>query len=92
MFRQSISFHVAQMIEIAYYNERTNNIGFFFRAVACFSLPCKIISFILTSVSFLGKIEPTKMTWLRMCGFIAQLVEHRTGIPGGEGVRIPLKP
>ena len=33
----------------------------------------------------LGKIEPTKMTWLPMCGFIAQLVEHRTGIRGGHG-------
>ena len=28
--------------------------------------------------SFMGKIEPTKMTWLPMCGVIAQLVEHRT--------------
>ena len=34
--------------------------------------------------SFMGKIEPTKMTWLPMCGFIAQLVEHRTGIHRGH--------
>ena len=33
----------------------------------------------------MGKIEPTKMTWLAVCGFIAQLVEHRTGIRGGHG-------
>ena len=26
-------------------------------AIACFSLPCKIISFILSSISFMGKIE-----------------------------------
>ena len=34
---------------------------------------------------FLGKMEPITMTWLPMCGFIAQLVEHRTGIRGGPG-------
>ena len=33
----------------------------------------------------MGKIEPTKVTWLPMCGFIAQFVEHRTGIHGGTG-------
>ena len=33
----------------------------------------------------MGKIEPTKMTWLPMCGLITQLVEHRTGIRGGHG-------
>ena len=55
------------------------------RAIACFSPSCKIISFILSSISFMEKIEPTKMTWLPMCGFIAQLVEHRTGIRGGHG-------
>ena len=45
----------------------------------------EIISFILSSIFFMGKIEPTKMTWLPMCGFIAQLVEHRTSIHGGHG-------
>ena len=34
----------------------------------------------------------TKMTWLPMCGFIAQLVEHRTGISRRSWVGIPLKP
>ena len=46
-----------------------------------------------TSISFMGKIEPTKMTWLPMCGFIAQLIEHRTGpctgIRGGHGEMRP---
>ena len=35
----------------------------------------------------MGKIEPTKMTWLSMCGFIAQLVEHHTGICRGHGFK-----
>ena len=33
-----------------------------------------------------------KLTSLPMCGFIAQLVEHRTGISPRSRVRIPLKP
>ena len=45
-----------------------------------------IHQFILSSISIVEKIEPTKMTWLPMCGFIAQLVEHRTDISrGGHG-------
>ena len=36
----------------------------------------------------MGKIELTKMTWLPMCGFIAQLVEHGTGIRGGHGFEL----
>ena len=38
--------------------------------------------FIYTSRHFTphGRHEPNKLTWLPMCGFIAQLVEHRTGI------------
>ena len=33
----------------------------------------------------MGKIEPTKMTWFpAMFDFIAQLVEHRTGIHRGH--------
>ena len=55
------------------------------RAIACFSPPFKIISLILSYNSFMGKIEPTKMTWLPMCDFIGQLVEHRTGIREGHG-------
>ena len=47
------------------------------RAIACFSPSCKTISFILSSISFVGNIEHTNMTWLPMCGFIARLVEHR---------------
>ena len=33
-----------------------------------------------TSLHCTGKYELNKLTWLPMCGFIAQLVEHRTGI------------
>ena len=55
------------------------------RAIACFSPPCKITPFILPSISFIGKVEPTKMTWLPMCSFIAHFVEQRTGIRGGHG-------
>ena len=33
----------------------------------------------------MGKTERTKMTWLPMCGFMAELVEHRIGIRGGLG-------
>ena len=55
------------------------------RVIACFSPPCKIISFILSPISFMGKIEPTKMTCLPVCGFIAQLVVHRTSMHGGHG-------
>ena len=38
--------------------------------------------FIYTSHHFLphGRYELNKLTFLPMCGFIAQLVEHRTGI------------
>ena len=38
--------------------------------------------FIYTSHHFTphGRYELNKLTWLPMCGFIAQLVEHRTGI------------
>ena len=32
-----------------------------------------------------GRYELNKLTLLPMCGFIAQLVEHRTGIRGGHG-------
>ena len=39
-----------------------------------------------------GRYELNKLTSLPMCGFIAQLVEHRTGIAEVTGVRIPLKP
>ena len=34
---------------------------------------------------YTGKNELNKLTLLPMCGFIAQLVEHRTGIRGGHG-------
>ena len=33
-----------------------------------------------TSFPCTGRYEPNKLTWLPMCGFIAQLVEHRIGI------------
>ena len=33
-----------------------------------------------TSFHCTGRYELNKLTSLRMCGFIAQLVEHRTGI------------
>ena len=38
-----------------------------------------------------GHDELNKLTSLPMCGFIAQLAEHRTGIRGVHGTRIPLK-
>ena len=38
-----------------------------------------------TSLHCTGKNELNKLTSLPMCGFIAQLVEHRTGIRGGHG-------
>ena len=45
-----------------------------------------IISYKLHIISFLtGRYELNKVTSLPMCGFIAQLVEHRTGIRGGHG-------
>ena len=37
-----------------------------------------------------GRYEPNELISLPMCGFIAQLVEHRTGI-AEVTVRIPLK-
>ena len=39
-----------------------------------------------------GRYEFSKLTSLPMCAFIAQLVEHRTGISRRSRVRIPLKP
>ena len=49
--------------------------------------------FIYTSHHFTphGRYELNKLTSLLMCGFIAQLVEQRTG-NGRSRVRIPLKP
>ena len=49
--------------------------------------------FIYTSHHFTphGRYELNKLASLPMCGFIAQLVEHRTGIVEVTG-RIPLKP
>ena len=45
-----------------------------------------IISFPLHITSLLtGKYELHKLTSLPKCGFIAQLVKHRTGIRGGHG-------
>ena len=43
--------------------------------------------FIYTSHHFTpdGRYELNKLTSLPMCSFIAQLVEHRTGIRGGHG-------
>ena len=44
------------------------------------------ISYILHIISLLtGRYELNKLTLLPMCGFIAQLVEHRTGIRGAHG-------
>ena len=45
--------------------------------------------FIYTSHHFTphGRYELNKLTSLPMCGFIAQLVEHRTGIRGGHNLR-----
>ena len=34
---------------------------------------------------YTGRNELNKLTLLPTCGFIAQLVEHRTGIRGGHG-------
>ena len=50
--------------------------------------------FIYTSHHFTphGRHELNKLTSLPTCGFIAQLVEHRTGISQRSHVRIPLKP
>ena len=45
-----------------------------------------------TSLHCTGRYELDKLTSLPMCGFIAQLVEHRTGISRRSRVRIPLKP
>ena len=38
-----------------------------------------------TSFHCTGRYELNKLTSLPMCGFIAQMVEHRTGIRGGHG-------
>ena len=38
-----------------------------------------------TSFHCTGRYKLNKLTSLPMCGFIAQLVEHRTGIRGGHG-------
>ena len=38
-----------------------------------------------TSFHCTGRYELNKLTSLPICGFIAQLVEHRTGIRGGHG-------
>ena len=38
-----------------------------------------------TSLHKTGKYELNKLASLQMCGFIAQLVEHRTGIRRGHG-------
>ena len=39
-----------------------------------------------------GRYELNKLTLLPMCGFVAQLVEHRAGISRRSWVRIPLRP
>ena len=45
-----------------------------------------IISYIFHMIHCTGRYELNKLTLLPMCGFIAQLVEHRTGIyRGGHG-------
>ena len=50
--------------------------------------------FVYTSHHFTphGRYELNKLASLPMCGFIAQLVEHRTGISRRSRVQIPLKP
>ena len=50
--------------------------------------------FIYTSHHFTphGRYELNKLTLLPMCGFIAQLVEHRTGVLEGHRFESPLKP
>ena len=42
--------------------------------------------------SVTGRYGLNKLTSLAMCGFIAQLVEQRTGVSRRSRVRIPLKP
>ena len=39
-----------------------------------------------------GRYELNKLTTLPMCGFIAELLEHRTGIRGGQGFESRLSP
>ena len=45
----------------------------------------------LTSLHCTGRYELNKLTSLPMCGFIAQLVEHRTGIAEVTGSN-PIEP
>ena len=45
-----------------------------------------------TSLHYTGKYELNKLALLPMCGFIAQLVEHHTGILRGSRVQSLLKP
>ena len=50
-------------------------VGLRSRLSTCLIIPMRRIISLLT-----GRYELNKMTSLLMCGFIAQLVEHRTGI------------
>ena len=45
----------------------------------------RIISYNVTSFHCMGRYELNKLTSLPMCGLIAHLVEHRTGIRRGHG-------
>ena len=45
----------------------------------------ELLHIYFTSLHYTGKYEHNKLTSLPTCGFIAQLVEHRTGIHGGHG-------
>ena len=66
LLRNQRMIPVTNISELAIYN-RSSNIW--------------IISYILHIISLLtGRYELNKLTSLLLCGFIAQLVEHRTGI------------
>ena len=66
---QTLAFYRGQFIE---FREEWNDVKFIWNN-----------SYIWTAV--VDQSELNKLTSLPMCGFIAQLVEHRTGIRGGHG-------
>ena len=74
------TLHVAKIVYINIVLPLENKIHIF-------APPCNILytHVYFTSLYCTRKYELNKLTSLAMCGFIAQLVEHRTCIRGGHG-------
>ena len=77
IFPNSLSFQLLELENLLRWS--------FFTCIYYRSSDMKYFIYTLHHFTPHGRYELNELTLLPMCGFIAQLVEHRTGICGGHG-------